>query len=190
MEKKDFILASASPHRLALLEQIGYAPKTVAPADIDESVKKGENPTAYVKRMALEKALKSASLNPNENILAGDTVVCVGSRILHKSKNDEEQTAVMKLISGRSSRVISAICLISKDGKISQRCVESRVITKRLSDAEIKEYVDGHEWIGCCGYKIDGCFAGYVQKIIGSYPGIVGLPLFETQNLLRGIGVK
>ena len=100
MEKKDFILASASPHRLALLEQIGYAPKMVAPADIDESVKKGENPTAYVKRMALEKALKSASLNPNEKILAGDTVVCVGSRILHKSKNDEEQTAVMKLVSG------------------------------------------------------------------------------------------
>lgn len=190
MEKKDFILASGSPQRLALLEQIGYAPKQVVPADIDESVRSRETPTAYVKRMALEKAQKTAERFPNENILAGDTIVTVGRRILHKSRNDAEQTAVMNLVSGRASRVISAICIISRDGKTSQRCVESRVITRKLNQEEIRAYVDSHEWHGCCGYKIDGCFAGYVSKIIGSYSGIVGLPLFETQNLLKGIGIK
>ena len=190
MPKTDFILASASPQRLALLQQIGYVPQKIAPADIDETTLKTETPLAYVKRMALQKALKTASLFPNENILAGDTVVCVGRRILHKAQSDQEQTAVMQLLSGRSCRVISAVCLISRSGKISQRCVTSRVITKKLSPQEIKDYVAGREWIGCSGYKIEGTFGGYVKKIIGSYSGIVGLPLFETQNLLEGIGVK
>lgn len=190
MYKTDFILASASPQRLLLLKQIGYEPKKIAPADIDESTKKGEKPTAYVKRMALEKAQKTAKLHPNENILAGDTVVCVGNRILHKARNDEEQTSVMKLLSGRSCQVISAVCVIDRLGRISQRCVTSRVMTKRLSSEEISQYVAGHEWVGCSGYKIEGSFAGYVRKIIGSYSGIVGLPLFETQNLLQGIGIK
>ncbi|MCI5544099.1 MAG: Maf family protein [Azospirillum sp.] len=190
MDKKDFILASASPQRFALLEQIGCSPKKVAPADIDETTRLHETPTEYVKRMALEKALKVAELYPNENVLAGDTIVAVGRRVLHKAHSDEEQTEVMNLLSGRACRVISAVCLVSRDGKISKRCVETRVITKKMSADEIKDYVASHEWVGCCGYKIEGRFAGYVSKIIGSYSGIVGLPLFETQNMLKGIGVK
>ena len=190
MEKSDFILASASPQRLSLLKQIGYEPKKIAPADIDETERKQETPVAYVKRMALEKALKTAELYPNENVLAGDTVVCAGRKILHKSTTDEEQTTVMNLLSGRSNRVISAVCLIDKDGHVAERCVSSRVVMKKLSEEEINNYVASHEWVGCCGYRIEGNFAGYVKKIIGSYSGIVGLPLFETQNLLKGAGIK
>ena len=190
MVTKDFILASASPQRLALLRQVGYEPKKVVPADIDESTYRNERPNAYVKRMALEKAKRTSELMPNENVLAGDTVVCVGRRILHKAKNAQEQAETMALLSGRSSKVISAVCLIGRDGRIVQRCVESRVITKKLSFAEIDEYVAGGEWQGCSGYKIEGVFAGFVRKIIGSYSGIVGLPLFETLNMLKGMGIK
>lgn len=190
MNKKDFILASASPQRLALLEQIKLCPKEVMPADIDESSFSHETPTTYVKRMALAKAKKIAQLYPNENILASDTIVVAGRKILHKAQSPEQQTEVMRLISGKSNRVISAICLIDKNGKIMQRCVSSRVITKKMSEEEIKKYVASGEWRGCSGYKIEGCFAGMVRKIIGSYTGIVGLPLFETQNLLNGIGIK
>lgn len=190
MQKKDFILASASPHRLALLEQIEMPPKMVLPADIDETTKKDEAPTAYVKRMAVEKARKIASIHKGENILACDTIVVVGTRVLHKSTTDAEQEKVMRLISGRSSHAISAVCLISKDGKESLRCVDTRVITKSLSEEEIKRYVKSHEWMGCCGYKIDGTFAGMVRKIIGSYTGVVGLPLCETLCLLNGVGIK
>ena len=190
MDKKDFILASASPQRRLLLEQINMCPKMIVPADIDESCLLRETPTAYVKRMALLKAKRVAELYPDENILASDTSVVVGRKILHKSANAQEQTEVMRLISGKSNRVISAVCLISKHGKVMQRCITSRVVTKKLSEEEIKNYVATNEWVGCCGYKIEGCYAGMVRKIIGSYTGIVGLPLFETQNLLNGIGIK
>lgn len=190
MEKKDFILASASPHRLALLEQVGLYPKSVCPADIDESCQKFETPTRYVKRMAREKARRVAALHPGENILACDTVAVVGRRILHKAGSEEEQTEVMRLVSGRASHVISAVCLIDKNGRESLRLSDSRVITKRLSEEEIRTYVATGEWKGCSGYKIEGCFAGFVRKIIGSYSGIVGLPLYETQNLLNGAGIR
>ena len=190
MEMQDFILASASPQRLALLAQVGYKPKKVVPADIDESVYKYENPTAYVKRMALEKAKKVAEKMPDENVLSGDTVVCVGRRILHKARSKEEQTAAMNLLSGRSCRVISAVCLVDRNGRTAQKCVVSRVVTKKLTAKEIRDYIDSEEWVGCSGYKIEGIFAAFVRKIIGSYSGIVGLPLFETVNLLKGIGIK
>lgn len=190
METKDFILASASPQRRLLLEQIGMLPKEIVRPDIDEGERPGEAPTAYVKRMALEKALRAAEMRPGENVLACDTIVAVGHTMLHKAKNDEEQAAVMKKLSGRSNRVLSAVCVIAKNGKISQRLSVSRVQTKPLSAAEIREYVATREWEGCCGYKIEGRFAACVKKIIGSYSGIVGLPLYETKNLLNGIGVK
>ncbi len=190
MTATDFILASGSPQRRALLEKVGFLPKKIDPADIDESVHQYEKPVAYVKRMAREKALKAAEKNPGENILAGDTVVCVGQRILHKSHNDEEQREVMQLLSGRACRVISAVCVVRRDGKVGQKCVTSRVVTKKLSQQEIDDYVNGHEWVGCCGYKIEGSFEAFVRQIVGSYSGIVGLPLFETVNLLKGMGIK
>ena len=190
MQTKDFILASGSPQRRQLLEQIGYAPKKIIPADIDESCKKYERPLPYVRRMALEKAKKVASDNPNENVLASDTIITAGLRVIHKSKTPEEQEAVMRLLSGRNHKVISAVCLIDKNGKISSRCVTTRISMKKLSEEEIKSYVAGKEWVGVCGYKIEGELAGFVKNMVGSYSGVVGLPLYETKNLLTGAGIK
>lgn len=190
MANSDFILASASPQRRRLLEQIGYVPKQIISADIDESCKKFERPLIYVRRMAREKALAIAKAYPNENILASDTIVTVGLRIIHKSKTPEEQEAVMRLLSGRNHKVISAVCLIDKTGKLHERCVTTRISMKRLSDEEIKDYIESEEWVGVCGYKIEGTLAGYVKNMVGSFSGVVGLPLFETRNLLNGAGIK
>ena len=190
VETKDFILASGSPQRIALLRQIAYEPKKIVPAAICEDCLPHDDPLPYVRRMALEKARKVAQDNPNENILACDTIVAVGKRILHKSQNAEEQTKVMNLLSGKTHRVISAVCLINKHGKISQRIVSSKVSMKTLTPDEIKSYVDGDEWHGVCGYRIDGTLAGYVCRILGSYSGIIGLPLYETLNLLKGENIR
>ena len=190
MTSKDFILASASPQRKKLLEQIGYTPKEIVAANIDESEHLHERPLCYVKRMAYEKAKAVAALRPNENILASDTIVTVGLRVIHKSQTPQEQEKVMRLLSGRNHRVISAICLIDKSGHVTQRTVITRISMKRLSEEEVKTYVESGEWIGVCGYKIEGILAGFVRKITGSFSGVVGLPLFETRNLLIGAKIK
>ncbi len=187
---KNFILASSSPQRKLLLEQIGYTPKEICAADIDETEKKDEKPSAYVKRMAREKALKVSSLHEGEIVLACDTIVVCGRRLLHKAKNDEEQTQVMKALSGHAHHVLSAVCVIDAKGKISERLVDTRILMKQLTEEEIKNYVASKEWVGCSGYKIEGRMEAYVRKIIGSYSGIVGLPLYETKNLLNGAGIK
>ena len=187
---QNFILASSSPQRKRLLEQIGYIPKEIVSADIDESELKYEKPLAYVQRMALSKAKAVASQRPNENMLASDTIITVGLRIIHKSKTDEEQTNVMRLLSGRNHKVISAVCLVDAQGNIRQKVVTTRISMKRLSEEEIKDYVSTKEWVGVCGYKIEGILAGYVRKMVGSFTGVVGLPLYETRNLLIGAGIK
>ena len=186
MKISDFILASGSPQRIALLRQIGYEPKEILPADICEDCLLHENVLPYVRRMALSKAKRVAELRPNENVLACDTVVAVGRRILHKSANADVQREVMKLLSGRTHRVISSVCLINKHGKISQRTVSTKIYMKVLSPQEIETYVQSGEWKGVCGYKIEGKLAAFVTKIVGSYSGVVGLPLNETRNLLIG----
>ena len=190
MEVKDFILASGSPQRIALLRQVAYEPKAIKPADICEDCLPHEDPLPYVKRMALSKAKHVAEIFPDENILACDTIVVVGKRILHKAKNEEEQRSFMKLLSGRAHRVISSVCLINKKGKISQRMVSTKITMKRLTKAEINDYIASREWKGVCGYKIEGRLAGYVTKLVGSYSGVAGLPLCETMNLLKGEGVR
>lgn len=190
MHSKDFILASGSKDRHRLLTQIGFEPKLVDPADIDETRHPHERPLPYVKRMAREKALAAAKKHPHENVLAGDTVVSVGLRIIQKSKSIDEQTEVMRLISGRNHRVISAVCLVDQNGKLTERCVCTRITMKALSEEEINAYLASKEWIGVCGYKIDGLLGGYVKNIVGSYSGVVGLPLYETRNLLIGAGIK
>lgn len=187
---KDFILASSSKHRLELLEQIGYVPAVVEPANIDETPRKYEKPAAYVKRMAFEKALHVSELHPGQVVLASDTVIVSGAKIIQKCHTDEEQEEVMRILSGKAHHVLSGICVINKEGKASVRCVNTRIVMKRLSEEEIKNYVAGHEWVGCAGYKIEGALGAFVKKIIGSYSGVVGLPLFETKNMLNGAGVK
>lgn len=188
-KSKDFILASGSADRKKLLEVSGLVPAKIDVADIDESEKKGETPPCYVKRIAIEKAKKVYSRNQGRVVLAADTIVAVGRRMLHKANSDEEQTKVMKLLSGRTHRVITAVCLINSEGKISTRVVSTRIIVKKMSDKEISEYVATKEWVGACGYRIDGVMDCYMKKIIGSYSGIIGLPMYETRNLLIGAGV-
>lgn len=190
MNLKNFILASASPQRKRLLEQIGYAPKEIISADIDETELKHERPLAYVRRMALMKAQAIAEKRPGENVLASDTIIAVGLRVIHKSKNAEEQTQVMQLLSGRNHKVISAVCLIEANGRVHQKVVTTRLSMKRLSEEEIENYVATKEWVGVCGYKIEGLLAGFVRNMVGSFTGVVGLPLYETRNLLIGAGIK
>lgn len=190
MKVQNFILASGSAQRIALLRQIGYEPKEIFPADIDESCMPSEQPLPYVRRMALSKAKRVAELKPDENILACDTVVTVGKRILHKSQNEDEQRKVMQLLSGRTHKVISSVCLINKVGKVTQRTVTTRVSMKHLSRDELENYVKDGEWKGVCGYKIEGKLAGYVTRLVGSYSSVVGLPLHETLNLLNGENIK
>lgn len=189
MSKQDFILASGSPQRRSLLAQIGVEPKAVQPADIDESVLKDEKPLPYIRRIARAKALKVAELFPSENILSADTVIVAGQKIIQKAHSDEEQTAVMNLLSGRTHRVITSVCLIDKTGKINQKTVTTKIKMKHLSTKEIETYIRAGEWHGVCGYKIEGLLAGYVQQINGSYSGVVGLPLYETKNLLNSAGI-
>lgn len=189
-ELKDFILASGSPQRRRLLEQIGYQPKDIHPADIDEHVEKGETPLRYIRRIARSKAEAVAALCPNENILSADTIIVVGQKIIQKSSDDEAQTKVMRLLSGRTHKVITSVCLISKSGKISQKTVTTKIVMKHLTKEEITSYVTIGEWHGVAGYKIEGMLAGFVKKIIGSYTGVIGLPLYETKNMLNGIGVN
>ena len=183
-------MASGSPQRIALLRQIGFEPKKIYPADIDESCLPHEKALPYVRRMALNKALKVAEEFKGENVLACDTIVVVGNRILHKAQDAEQQRCHMKLLSGRNHRVISSVCLVGKNGSVSQRTVSTKIAMQPLSDNDIGEYIASNEWQGVCGYKIEGRMAGFVTKIIGSYSGVVGLPLNATLNLLKGVGIR
>lgn len=189
MHTKDFILASGSPQRRNLLGQINYNPKQICPADIDESVLKDEKPLPYIRRIARQKAEAVYKNNPGENILSADTIIVAGQKIIQKSHTPEEQTKVMELLSGRTHRVITSVCLISKTGRISQKTVTTKIVMKHLTKEEITTYIASNEWVGVAGYKIEGLLGGYVKKIIGSYTGVVGLPLYETKNLLNGAGV-
>lgn len=187
MTKAPLILASASPRRLQLLAQIGIVPDHVSPADIDETERKAEKPRPYAERMGREKA---AAVHTNGQFtLAGDTVVSVGRRILPKAETGEEVETCLRLMSGRAHQVMTSICLIDPEGRKTERLSDTRVILKRLSDAEIAAYVASGEGVGKAGgYGIQGLASAFIQRISGSYSAIVGLPLFETSNLLRGAG--
>jgi len=182
-------LASASPRRRDLLLQIGVAPDAVCPADIDERPAPGELPAGHAARLAREKAQAARKAGAGETIyLAADTVVGVGRRILPKAEDEETACACLQLISGRSHRVYTGVALALGE-KISERLVETRVKMRRLSADDIDAYVASGEWRGKAGgYAIQGLFAQHVVSIIGSYSSVVGLPLYETANLLKGAG--
>ena len=184
-----FILASQSPRRLSLLAQIGVTPDTVSPADINEDPIEGEIPRDHALRLAQEKAAKVAGDNPDNVILAADTVVGVGRRILPKAETLDQAKYCLNLLSGRGHRVFTAVALIKADGDMISRVVETRLTMKRLSSVELKSYLDSGEWEGKAGgYGIQGMAEAYISKLIGSYSNVVGLPLFETRNLLQGAG--
>ena len=184
------ILASASPRRLELLKQIGIAPGKVVPADIDETPHKTEIPAAYAKRIASSKALKVFEQNKGSIILAADTVVGVGRRILPKTETVDEARKCLELMSGRRHRVLTAISIIDARGKQKPKLVTSVVQFKRLSEPEIAAYIESGEWKGKAGgYAIQGRAATLIPFISGSYSNIVGLPLHETATMLKDAGL-
>ncbi len=187
---KDFILASGSPQRKLLLQQIAMEPALIEPAAIDETPRQGEKPSAYVKRMACEKAAWVAAKHPGKVVLGSDTVVVCAAKIIQKAHDDEEQTKVMRALSGKSHRVLTAVCVIDAAGKSRVRLNSTKIQMKKLSEREIRDYVASREWVGCAGYKIEGILGGLVRKMTGSYSGVVGLPLFETKNLLESVGIR
>lgn len=194
------ILASASPRRQELLARLAINPWRIVAADIDETPRKGELPRAYAARMAREKArashddfARSPSDHPRPegpvHILAGDTVVACGRRILPKAEDAETARACLALLSGRRHRVFSAIALLMPDGSIRERLSETIVRFKCMSDAEADHYLAGGEWLGKAGgYAIQGQAEALIEWISGSHSGVVGLPLYETRTLLKSAG--
>ncbi|MDP1616755.1 MAG: Maf family nucleotide pyrophosphatase [Phenylobacterium sp.] len=183
------VLASASPRRLDLLAQIGVTPDHVAASDIDETPRRGETPRLLALRLAGAKAAAVAAFHPEAYVMAADTVVAVGRRVLPKAQNDAEVAACLDLLSGRTHRVYTAVAVHGPDGRRAERLVETRVTFKRLSPTEISAYLQSQEGVGKAGgYGIQGRAGGFFLRLQGSYPAVVGLPLYETLCLLQGLG--
>lgn len=183
------VLASASPRRLDLLAQAGIVPDSVDPADIDETPAKTELPRPHALRLARDKANAVAARHPDAFVLAADTVVGVGRRILPKTEDETSARQCLALLSGRAHRVFTGVCLVAPDGRVSAQVVEARVHMKRLSDAELAAYLASGEWQGKAGgYAIQGRASAFIPSITGSYTAIVGLPLAETVKMLTGAG--
>ena len=185
------MLASASPRRLDLLRQIGLEPDAVAPAEVDESPLKDETPRQLALRLAVAKCARVAETEAGAFVLGADTVVAQGRRVLPKAETDDQVRACLGLISGRSHRVLTGVAAAGPDGRSACRLVESRVRMKRLSREEIERYVHSGEGLGKAGgYGIQGRAGGFVIELNGSYPAVVGLPLYESVNLLVGLGLR
>jgi septum formation protein len=186
-DRPAFILASASPRRLELLGRLGVTPDAVVATDIDETPRRGELPPVYAARMADEKA--AAAARPGSLVLAADTVVAVGRRILPKTEDEASARACLSLLSGRRHKVHSAIALVDAEGKARHRLSTSIVAFKRLSEDELAAYLAAGEWRGKAGgYAIQGKAEALVLYLAGSHSGVMGLPLYETRNLLRAAG--
>lgn len=186
-----FILASASPRRLQLLSQIGLTPDGVHPADINEDPIPGELASPHAKRLAQEKALAVSKRFSKQVVLAADTVVAVGRRILPKTVERSEAEICLRLMSGRAHRVFTGVCVIDAGGVLRARVSETRLKMKRLSDAEIAAYLDSEEWHGKAGgYGIQGRAGAFIASLSGSYTGVVGLPIYETATMLRTAGIE
>lgn len=188
MSAPALVLASSSPRRRDLLARIGASPgRTVSP-DIDETPLKGEAPRAYALRLAVAKA-EAVDRRPGEIVLAGDTTVAVGRRILPPADDEQIQRKLLGLISGRRHRCISAVCVIDTRGRPRTRVVETVVVFKRLTDAEIDAYIASGEGLGKAGgYAIQGRAEALIRYVAGSHSGVIGLPLFETRSLLKAAG--
>lgn len=184
------ILASASPRRVQLLAQIGITPAAIMPADSDESAWPGELPLRYVERISRAKATIIAAQKPDDLVLAADTVVAVGRRILPKAETADQVRDCLQLLSGRRHRVLTGVTLQLPDGSQRYRLSTTIVRVKRLSAAEMDAYIAGGEGIGAAGgYKIQGSFASLIIQLAGSHSGVMGLPLYETAQLLKSCGI-
>lgn len=194
-DRPKLILASGSPRRLSLLQQIGINPDRLFPTEIDETPRKVELPRALAQRLAKQKAEAAYSkLRLEEDfvdslILAADTVVAVGRRCLPKAENRDIAESCLRLLSGRNHRVYSGVCLVSSAGKYRLRLIETRVKFSRLSKETLNGYLASGQWRGKAGgYAIQGIAGSFAVKLVGSYTNVVGLPLYETVNLLIGHG--
>jgi septum formation protein len=193
--RQKLILASGSPRRVDLLKQAGIEPARLMPMDLDETPKKSEHPRSLARRLSADKAkaayqqIRKDLTWDNSYVLAADTVVAVGRRILPKAELVQEASSALHLLSGRSHWVFTGVCLIAPDGKLRQKIVETKVRFKRLSGYDIECYLASGEWRGKAGaYAIQGIAGSFVQKLVGSYTNVVGLPLFETLQMLQGEG--
>ncbi len=184
---RKLVLASASPRRSELLARLGIAPDDITPSDIDETPVKLEQPRAYAARMGRQKALGCAATGAF--VLAGDTVVAAGRRILPKADNASTARACLELLSGRRHTVYSSVALLYPDGTMREKLSETTVRFKRLSQDELEAYLESGEWQGKAGgYAIQGSAEGLITAIHGSHSGVMGLPLFETRALLKTAG--
>jgi septum formation protein len=185
------VLASASPRRLDLLRQIGLTPDAVEAADLDEAPHSDETPRRLAVRLAEAKAAHVAARAPDAFVLGADTVVAVGRRVLPKAVDAAEVRSCLRLLSGRAHRVLTGVAVAAPGGRIASRLVESRVHFKRLSDTDLDAYLACGEGVGKAGgYAIQGHAGALVISLQGSYSGVVGLPLYETANLLAGLGFR
>lgn len=188
--KPSLILASASPRRLDLLARVGLSPDAIDPADIDETPLKAELPTDHARRLAAAKAAATAARHPGAVVLAADTVVAAGRRILPKAGDAGEVASCLSLLSGRRHRVLTALTVIDAAGVARHRLSTTIVAFAPLSDAAIQAYAEGGEGVGKAGgYAIQGTAEAFVRRIDGSHSGVVGLPLFETRGLLIAAGL-
>jgi septum formation protein len=185
------VLASASPRRQELLRQIGIDPDIVLPAEIDETPRRNEMPVAYARRMAEAKLQAALEQNPHCFVIAADTVVARGRRILPRADDIDTARRCLRLLSGRRHRVLGAVVVAGPDGRRARRLVTTSVQFKQLTESEIEAYAAGGEWRGKAGgYAIQGRAAIFVRTMSGSYSNVVGLPLFETHALLAGLGYR
>jgi septum formation protein len=181
------VLASASPRRLALLAQIGIVPDRVISTDVNESVLDGELPRRHAQRLARTKMAAATALEAY--VLAADTVVALGRRVLPKAETEADARGCLTLLSGRRHRVLTSVALCTPDGRFGERLVQSVVGFARLTERQIAAYLASEEWRGKAGgYAIQGRAAAFIRFLSGSYSNVVGLPLFETAQLLRGFG--
>ncbi len=188
-QRPNLVLASASPRRLLLLTQIGLAPDAVDPAEIDETPLKDETARMLATRLARTKAESCAARHPDAFVIAADTVVAVGRRLLGKPGDAASARRMLQLLSGRAHRVLTAVAAHAPDGRASARLSETRVHFKRLTEPELAGYLASGEWTGKAGgYGVQGRAGAFVMALNGSYTGVVGLPLYETRSLLVGLG--
>ncbi|WP_374389133.1 nucleoside triphosphate pyrophosphatase [Sandaracinobacter sp.] len=191
MSAPRFILASASPRRLELLGRLGLSPDAVDPADIDETPLKAERPAPHVARLAAEKAAAVAARHPGAVVLAADTLVAAGLRILPKAEDEATERACLKLLSGRRHQVLTALTVVDARGVARHRLNRSTVRVARLEPADVDAYIASGEWNGKAGgYAIQGRFEAHVQWMEGSFSGIMGLPLADARAMLRTAGLN
>ena len=184
-----FILGSSSPRRLELLKSIGINPDQVISPDIDESIHKNETPKDYVKRISFEKMNSLKENSPGSIILTADTIAFCGRRLIDKTDKSEIAIQNLNFLSGKRHKVITSLCVLDKDKNLITKSVLSTILMKRLSKNEIDQYITSYEWLNVAGsYRIQGQAESFIKFISGSYSNIVGLPLYETRNILKSVG--